>query len=153
LAFRLPTRGDGGILFLLASHLLCGDGLLFLLDRAIGFGLFLGCLLAYCFRGLVAHDVAFRLIVCSPAAFETSPKGISPCPLIEGLASNLSHLALGHDLDRPAGFAAVLPNPNLMKKLTRDELPVAVGQEDIFLPRRTGGSRHAVIQTKYLATG
>jgi hypothetical protein len=63
-----PEKHIGLLLF--SGHLLCGNGLLSLLQIGIRLGLFLSCVLAYCFGGLVAHSVfAFRLLVCSPAVF------------------------------------------------------------------------------------
>jgi hypothetical protein len=52
-----PARWKQTGLLPFAGHLLRGNGLLSLLQIAIGLGLFLCCVLVYCFGGLVAHGV------------------------------------------------------------------------------------------------
>ena len=66
-------------LLLLASRLLGGDCLILLLDNAIGFGLFLRCVLAHCFRGLVAHDICLSSNGFLPCGISVSPEGTSLC--------------------------------------------------------------------------
>jgi len=74
-------------LLLLASRLLGGDCLILLLDNAIGFGLFLRCVLAHCFRGLVAHDICLSSNGFLTCGISVSPEGTSLCLFKKGDAN------------------------------------------------------------------
>jgi hypothetical protein len=67
--------------------LLRGDRLILPLDNVIGLGLFLRCVLAHCFRGLVAHDICLSSNGFLTCGISVSPEGTSLCLFMKGDAN------------------------------------------------------------------